>query len=269
VRRNVAVCTLNRNSRKAAAAHKLVKTLISLFRRIDPASRANHSVGDKSDFMRKLALGLIGLSLFAGAPAALAHPHVWIEMHSDVVVNGQGHVTGINIEWTFDDAYAQMAIDGLDANKDGVYSSAELAPLTKENLASLKDYDYFTHAKVNGQPAALGTPTDFGQIYSNDKLKLYFTVPLAKPVDPRKGEFYYRIYDPEFFISMDYVKDDPVSVIGNLPEGCKLDVKPIVADAQLEDTRQMLSTKGKDWQPPPEEEFGAMFAQPVHIACGA
>lgn len=219
--------------------------------------------------MRKTTLCLTVLGLFTAAPAALAHPHVWIEMHSDVVVNEQGHVTGINIEWTFDDGYTQMAIDGLDTNKDGVYSSAELAPLTKENLASLKDYDYFTHPKVNGQPAAVNTPTDFGQIYSNNKLKLYFTLPLAKPVDPQKEEFYYRVYDPEFFISIEYVKDDPVSVIGALAEGCKLDIKPIVADAQLEETRQMLSTKGKDWQPPPEEEFGAMFAQPVHIACGA
>lgn len=219
--------------------------------------------------MRKIPFCLTALSLIATAPAARAHPHVWIEMHSDVVVNTQGHVTGINIEWTFDDAYAQMAIDGLDTNSDGTYSSAELAQLTKENMASLKDYDYFAHPKANGQPVAIGAPTDYGQIYSNNKLKLYFTVPLATPVDPRKSEFYYRIYDPEFFIAMDYVKDDPVSVIGALPQGCKLDVKPIVADVQTEETRQMLSTKGKDWQPPTEEDFGAMFAQPVHVACGA
>ena len=29
----------------------------------------------------------------------------------------------------------------------------------------------------------------------------------------------------------------------------------------------MLATKGKDWQPPPNEDFGAVFAQPVHVDC--
>ena len=74
----------------------------------------------------------------SGSPAS-AHPHVWIEMRSDVVFNDQGEITAMNLMWTFDDAYAQMALDGLDTNGDGVYSPSELDPLTRENIASLKD----------------------------------------------------------------------------------------------------------------------------------
>ena len=44
-------------------------------------------------------------------------------MRSDVVFNEQGQVTALNLMWTFDDAYAQMALEGLDANGDGVYSA--------------------------------------------------------------------------------------------------------------------------------------------------
>ena len=39
---------------------------------------------------------------------------MWIDMHSYVVVNDRGLITGIDLEWTFDDGYAQMALDGLD-----------------------------------------------------------------------------------------------------------------------------------------------------------
>jgi ABC-type uncharacterized transport system substrate-binding protein len=201
------------------------------------------------------------------AASAEAHPHVWIEMRSDVVLNEQGLIKAINVEWTFDDGYAQAAIEGLDTNGDGDYSQTELDPLTKENMQSLKDYEFFTYPRVEGKKVPIGEITEYGQIYSNSKLTLHFVVPLKEPVDPKTKDFYYKIYDPDFFIAMDYALDQPVNVIGNLPQGCKLDMKPVPTDAELEQTRQYLATKGQDWQPAEDEEFGGMFAQPIHIAC--
>jgi len=199
-------------------------------------------------------------------PAA-AHPHVWIDMESDVVTDDSGFVKAINVQWTFDDGYAQAALEGLDTNKDGEYSQTELAPLTKENMDSLKDYEFFTFAHADGKKLPIGDVSEYGQIFENGKLTLYFVVPLKTPVDPRKHDFYYQIYDPEFFIEMDFVEKDPVSVVGALPPGCKLDVRPIPNGNDTEQTKSYLATKGKDWKPPPDEDFGAMFAQPVHIAC--
>jgi ABC-type uncharacterized transport system substrate-binding protein len=155
----------------------------------------------------------------------------------------------------------------LDTDGDGVYSAMELDALTRENMASLKDYDYFLHAFADGKPLRVQQAKDPGQIYSNNRLKLYFTVPLETPLDPTKSDFYYRIYDPEFFIAMDYIKDEPVTAQGPMPSGCTLDLKPIVTDAGTEQTREMLATKGRDWQPAPDEEFGAVFAQPLHVDC--
>ena len=198
---------------------------------------------------------------------ALAHPHVWVAMRSDVVFNGDGLIKGINLEWAFDDGYTQMALDGLDTNGDGVYSQDELAPLTRENIASLKDYEFFTVMRVAGKKQEIGEVTEYGQIWSNGKLALHFHVPLKTPVDPQKGEFVVKVYDPDFFIAMDYEPDDPVTVIGAMPAACRLAVKPVPTDAELDQTRAMLSTKGTDWQPENNEDFGAMFAQPVSIAC--
>jgi len=201
------------------------------------------------------------------AAQAQAHPHIWIAMRSDVVFDEKADVSGIAVEWTFDDGYAQVALDGLDTNRDGVYSQSELEPLTEENLKSLKDYNYFVAPRVNGKVVAIGDPTDYGQIYSNGKLELHFTVPLTAPVNPRKVEFQYKVYDPEFFIAMDYIEQDPVGIQGTMPQGCRLVVKPVVSDQQLDQTRTMLSTKGVDWKPPEDEDFGGMFAQPALIIC--
>jgi ABC-type uncharacterized transport system substrate-binding protein len=216
----------------------------------------------------KLAAAMLAMGVGASAPAQ-AHPHVWIEMRSDVVFNEQGLIQGLNVIWTFDDNYTQMALDGLDTNGDGVYSQSEIEPLTKENINSLKDYGFFTVMRFNGEKQEIGEVTEFGQIWSNDKLQLHFQVPMKAPVDPTKGEFVAKVYDPDFFIAIDYVKDDPVTVIGNMPKSCQLVLKPVPTDAEIESTRSMLSTKGPDWKPENNEDFGALFAQPVTIACKA
>ncbi|MDO8353400.1 MAG: DUF1007 family protein [Aestuariivirga sp.] len=205
---------------------------------------------------------------FVGQPAQ-AHPHVWIEMRSDVVFTDDGLIKGVDLEWTFDDAYMQVALEGLDLDGDGLYSQNELAALTKVNISMLKDYEYFTVMRANGEQQKIGEVTDFGQIWSNNKLTLHLQVPLEKPVDPKKNEFMFKVYDPEFFIAIDYVKDDPVNIVGKLPDSCKLVVKPVPTDAELDQTRTMLSEKGKDWAPETAEDFGALFAQAVSIACKA
>jgi ABC-type uncharacterized transport system substrate-binding protein len=212
-------------------------------------------------------LACLAILIPVAATPALAHPHVWIEMRSDVVFNDEGKIAGMNVEWTFDDGYAQMALDGLDLNQDGVYSESEIAPLTQDNMNSLKDYGYFTVMRLNGKRLEIGEAREAGQLYSNDKLKLHFHVPLKEPADPRSGEFVVKVYDPDFFIALDYAKDEPVTVIGQMPKGCTMEVKPVPTDEELEQTRQMLATKGKDWQPENNEDFGAMFAQPVVVAC--
>jgi len=219
--------------------------------------------------MRHIFLSAAALAATFLLPAlpAFAHPHVWIAMRSDVLFNDKGEISGLAVEWTFDDNYTQMALDGLDTNGDGVYSQSELDPLTQENMKSLKDYNYFVVPRVNGKVVTINDPAEYGQIYSNSKLELHFTVPLTTPVNPRTAEFTYKIYDPEFFIAMDYVQEDPVGVVGDLPQGCHLEVKPVVSDEQLDQTRQMLSTKGRDWKPPEDEDFGGMFAQPTLVLC--
>lgn len=212
-----------------------------------------------------LALPLVYF-LGAATPAS-AHPHVWIEMRSDVVFDDSGKVAAINLEWTFDDAYAQMALDGLDTNGDGVYSQLELETLTKENIASLKDYNYFIVPRADGKQVPVGDATEYGQIYTGTKLELHMQVPLARPVDPAAQQFSYKVYDPEFFIAIDYVKDEPVGVVGAQPPQCKPELKPVVIDEQMSQTMQMLSTKGTDWKPPEDEDFGGQFASPVIVAC--
>ena len=54
--------------------------------------------------------------------------------------------------------FSAFATQGIDSKQRGVYAREELEPLAKTNIESLKDFDYFTIAKVNGKKAEFVDP---------------------------------------------------------------------------------------------------------------
>ncbi len=209
----------------------------------------------------------VALACVAVANQASAHPHAWIETRSDVVFDDEGRIAAINVEWDFDPGYSEMAVDGLDENGDGFHSAGELHPLARENLIALKDYDYFIKARAGAAAVAYGEVTEYGIIYANGTLKMHFTVPLAEPLDPFAAEFVYRIYDPSFYIAIDFAENSPLALLGNAPEPCRIELRQPPTGAEIEATRDMLAEKGQDWQPPEEDDFGSMFARPAAVVC--
>ena len=55
-----------------------------------------------------MPLAIVAASQFAAAPAS-AHPHVWSDMRSDLVLDEQGRAVAINVEWIFDAGYTEAA----------------------------------------------------------------------------------------------------------------------------------------------------------------
>ena len=74
-------------------------------------------------------------------------------MRSSLMVNAQGLITGVRMEWTFDEAYTDFALDGLDTNGDGTFGPDEIKPLTDENIANLAESDYFGFMRLDGKAA--------------------------------------------------------------------------------------------------------------------
>ena len=213
-------------------------------------------------------LAVVGALCLLASPA-MAHPHVWAEMSTDLVFTPEGMVKGLAIAWTFDDAYAQEALTGMDTNHDGQYSDAELEPLTRENINALKDYGYFTLFRFNDAKQPLGD-IDVKlakNVWKDGKLTLLFFAPLKEALDPRKGQFEAKVFDPEYYVAIDYRQSKPFQVTGTPPAGCKVVLKAQQTDADLAQKKAFLAAKGKDWKPPPDEEFGEAFAQGLGVEC--
>jgi ABC-type uncharacterized transport system substrate-binding protein len=151
---------------------------------------------------------------------ALAHPHVWVTVKSTIAYDN-GAITGLQQSWTFDEFYTATAIEGLDANGDGKYDREELTELAQVNIDGLKEFDYFTHAKLGDGALKFKAPVDYW-LEHTDKgiLTLHFTLPLEQAVLAEAPAFTFSIYDPSYFIAFTLAEKQPIRLGAGAPAGC-------------------------------------------------
>jgi ABC-type uncharacterized transport system substrate-binding protein len=216
---------------------------------------------------RQHHLTAVILAAAAGfASSAAAHPHVWATVRSEIVFGPDQKITGIRHAWTFDEFYTAMAVQGLDADGDGVYSKEELDPLAKVNVESLQEFDYFTFVHLAGDDTLLPLkpPVDYWVEYDNTVLTLHFTLPLESPLDPKPKNIAIDVYDPSFFVAFGFAEKAPIKVAGTPAPGCAAEVdKP---DPESEEAAKALSEAFFS-QLGPNSNYGSQFAQTVTVKC--
>ena len=203
-----------------------------------------------------LAVGLV-----FGAASTVAHPHVWVSVKATVLFEN-GTMTGLQQSWTFDEAYTAMAIEGLDTNGDGNYDRKELEELAKVNVDGLKEFDYFTFAKLGDGGLTFKEPVDYWLEYTGGVLTLHFKLPLEDPVLAEAPGFTFSVYDPSFFIAFDLAKDDPVKLAASAPAGCKADLA--IPPKEREDTQRLGEAF---FQELGGSDYGVVLAKTIAINC--
>lgn len=210
----------------------------------------------------RLALLLV-LPLLLALPA-FAHPHVWVVYETAVVYDG-GRITGLKHKWTFDEMYTMMAIEGLDADKDGSYSRDELAELAKVNMEGLVEFDYFSFAKLGDKALKFKAPVDYYLEHKNGALSFNFTLPLDEPVSGEAPNFTFSIFDPSFFISFEPATENAFSAV-NAPAGCK--AVAVVSEKEKAERERMKAAFGTALTAGDANiGTGISYAQTVGISC--
>jgi ABC-type uncharacterized transport system substrate-binding protein len=206
------------------------------------------------------AVGLFALMTVASLPAA-AHPHAWIDLHSEVMLGDHGDMEGVRLYWVFDEWYTTYIASEF--AKSDTLSEEFLTSLAAQNLANLAEYDYFTKVLVDGEQASVAKVTKFDTGLLNERLWLRFEVPLVDPVDPRKRKVSYKVYDPTYYIEILHVEDNPVTFKGKGAEQCSakvVDANPTFESVALASALDVTQTGG--------DNLGELFAQTVEVSCG-
>lgn len=198
----------------------------------------------------------------AFAAPALAHPHVWVKMKSELIYTPDGSITGIRHHWAFDDMFSAFATQGLESKVKGQFTREELAPLAKVNIDSLREFKYFTYATADGRKVPFVDPLpDYWLDYKDAILTLNFTLPFKSPVKAKRLKL--EIYDPTIFVDFEFAKGSPVTLVG-APAACKLDVVPpreITAAQSRGLGEQFFNALNA------QSNWGAQFANRVLVDC--
>lgn len=210
---------------------------------------------------RNIFAVLVAAAMLAFTLPAQAHPHVWVTMKSQVVYDTKGVATGIRHAWTFDDMFSAFATQGLDSKEKGKFTREELAPLAEVNVSSLKEYDFFTYAKIEGKKAELGEAADYWLEYNDATLTLHFTLPFKTPAKASAVDF--EVYDPTYFVDFALAEKDPVTLSG-APADCKLTVgKP--QEMSAEAAKRLAEIP--PGQQIPANSYGSQFANRISVKC--
>lgn len=208
---------------------------------------------------------LFGLSLAQtmGSGPALAHPHVWVSAQSTVLFDA-AQMTRVRHVWTFDEVFSAFAIQGLDANGDGIYSREELQELAQVNVTSLEEFDFFTFAHHGDTELTFSEPVNYWLVYDGGQLTLHFDLPLAAPVRVSE-ELVVDVYDSTFFVDFGFADQQPALVQGNESCAAKI-VRPQDLPVDVLDRLSALPPEIRDL-PPELQSFAESLVNGIHISC--
>ena len=199
------------------------------------------------------------LAALAYAGAASAHPHVWVTASSELMFAPDGSVTGVRHAWIFDDMFSAYALQGIATRKKGVYTREELAPLAQTNMDSLKEFAFFTFAKVDNKKQKFAAPIDYYLEYKDAALVLHFTLPFKTPI--RVKQLALEIFDPSYFVDFSLQKKDPIRLVG-APASCTVAIqRPSDGTVAAQKLNEDTFLNGEN------ANYGAMFANKISVDC--
>lgn len=212
-------------------------------------------------FLRPVPVFALAIAAMSVAAPALAHPHVFVVVKSELVFNKDGLVTGVRHAWTFDEMYSAFATTGINADGKPA-SAAQMQPLAEQNVGDLAEFGYFTVLKAPGQKIEFGKPEAIAMSEDDKKLvTLRFTVPLKKPASAGRA-LTLQVYDPTYFVSFDFAKDG-VSLAA-APSGCSLTLSQ---PQSLDENESRKLSEAFFSGLSPGADFGVKLASRALVAC--
>lgn len=194
------------------------------------------------------------------ATLATAHPHMWVDLESRIVLHDDASPAFIHQEWLFDDFFSTALIEEAGLHPDGV--GAGIQQQITEIMVNLQPYDYFTVIKRGDDTLPLALVGDVTAGIRENRVWMDFTVAIESHVDLVAQNFSYAIFDPTYYIEMFHREGETVAFDGDAPAGCGTEIVQPNPSADAIALSQSASLDAN-----PDDTIGRLFAETVHVKC--
>ncbi len=193
-----------------------------------------------------------------------AHPHSWIDMKADMILDEQGRLTAIRQHWAFDTYFSMVTLaDALNEHGD---KQTGLKKLADEFIHNLTEFHYFSELTVDGTEIELPRPSSYRLIEKTGAeqpiLALEMRFDMTRPLVIEDKNLAWSVFDPTYYIAMNYSKISNVSIEGEKAARCQLNLDLPSPSFELIEYAQNLDRSRKD-----TDGLGVNFAEKIRIAC--
>jgi ABC-type uncharacterized transport system substrate-binding protein len=198
--------------------------------------------------------------LLVGSSPAMAHPHSWIDMTSQLQIDGQKRLIGLHLSWLFDEFYSATILDDAKANGHSV--NQELTLFGQDTLTNLATENYLNRMTLNGQKVHFGQGRDVHTRWQEGQIRLDYYLPLEPPVSLAGKRLQFAIYDSTYYVEMLHHQVDAIQLQGDGAKGCQRQlVPPNPTDEQQSYAISLDKTEQAD------DGLGTAFAEQVIVTC--
>ena len=198
--------------------------------------------------------------IIGSATLATAHPHMWVDLESRIVLHDDASPAFIHQEWLFDDFFSTALIEEAGLHPDGV--GAGIQQQITEIMVNLQPYDYFTVIKRGDDTLSLALVGDVTAGIRENRVWMDFTVAIESHVDLVAQNFSYAIFDPTYYIEMFHREGETIAFDGDAPTGCGTEIVQPNPSADAIALSQSASLDAN-----PDDTIGRLFAETVHVKC--
>lgn len=195
---------------------------------------------------------------------AAAHPHMFVQAHTELVLNDAAELTAVRAHLLIDELNTLFVLEqnGV-VDLDRPLTDAQRAAIGEGIVDGLSYYDYFTDLSFDGDRL------DFsGGVVTEVRLvgaELFATIELAlaepEPIRGRRIEL--AIYDPTYFAAVETMA---APALPSLELGCQSELTKFEPTALDATSLAVLSALSRD-ETPLEPRVGAQFADWSMVTC--
>jgi len=150
----------------------------------------------------------------------LAHPHIFIDAKVEISIDEENRVTKLSQIWHFDPLFSATVLLDFDLNGNRELDKAEIDVLNQTIRSSLAEFDFFQSITANGRTLGLAEPDKLETVMQNQELYLTLENRPSMPlILERGGHYLFTLYDPTFYVAVDFTRDIDMTVTG-LPDFC-------------------------------------------------
>ncbi|KPA18547.1 protein containing DUF1007 [Candidatus Magnetomorum sp. HK-1] len=151
--------------------------------------------------MKRTILYLFFFAFYWDISIAFSHPHVFIENKLTFIFD-ENSLKGIKQEWQLDEFFSQSILSEINKDGDNQLNKKEIEAVRSFAFESLKDYQFFTHVKINGKKIEIKSAKNFSAEIKEGKLIYIFFIECPVNINKKDLNLIVAIFDNSYYSSI-------------------------------------------------------------------